>query len=48
MRKTVLFQKLLMESDYMGYIYKITNILNQKSYIGKTIRDPEIRWNEHK
>ena len=32
----------------MGYIYKITNILNQKSYIGKTIRDPEIRWNEHK
>lgn len=48
MRKTVLFQKLLMESDCMGYIYKITNILNQKSYIGKTIRDPEIRWNEHK
>lgn len=37
-----------MESDCMGYIYKITNILNQKSYIGKTIRDPEIRWNEHK
>lgn len=32
---------------YIGYIYKITNKINGKSYIGKTnnlIR----RWNEHK
>lgn len=44
---TVLFQKLLMESDIVGYIYKITNKLNQKVYIGKTLRDPKIRWREH-
>lgn len=31
----------------MGYIYKITNNINKKMYIGKTIRQPEIRWNEH-
>lgn len=36
-----------MESDIMGYIYKITNKLNQKVYIGKTLRDPKIRWREH-
>ena len=32
----------------MGTIYKITNNLNNKIYIGKTIREPEIRWAEHK
>ena len=32
----------------MGYIYKITNILNNKSYIGLTIREPKIRFEEHK
>lgn len=31
----------------MGTIYKITNLINQKIYIGKTIRDPRIRWQEH-
>ena len=31
----------------MGYIYKITNNINQKKYIGKTERDVEIRWKEH-
>lgn len=32
----------------MAYIYKITNILNNKVYIGQTIRNPSLRWNEHK
>lgn len=32
----------------MGYIYKITNLINQKSYIGKTEKDdPYKRWEEH-
>lgn len=31
----------------MGVIYKITNIINNKIYIGKTIRTAEIRWQEH-
>ena len=31
----------------MAYIYKITNKLNQKVYIGKTERDIETRWKEH-
>lgn len=31
----------------MGYIYKITNKINKKVYIGKTVRQPEIRWKEH-
>lgn len=31
----------------MGYIYKITNNINGKSYIGKTERTIEIRWKEH-
>lgn len=30
-----------------GTIYKITNNINGKIYIGKTIRSPETRWNEH-
>ena len=30
-----------------GYIYKITNIINGKSYIGKTINTIEERWKEH-
>ena len=32
----------------MGTIYKITNKLNGKSYIGLTIRSVEERWKEHK
>ena len=31
----------------MGLIYKITNCVNQKVYIGKTIRSLDIRWKEH-
>lgn len=31
----------------MGYIYIIENLLNNKKYIGKTIRNPQIRWKEH-
>ena len=29
-------------------IYKITNIINNKSYIGQTIKTAEERWKEHK
>lgn len=31
----------------MGYIYKITNLINNKIYIGQTIRTIEKRWQEH-
>ena len=31
----------------MGYIYKITNKINNKIYIGKTERTTEERWKEH-
>lgn len=32
----------------MAYIYKITNKINQKSYIGKTTRTPQQRFEEHR
>lgn len=33
----------------MGYIYKITNIISNKYYIGETKKsNPLLRWNEHK
>ena len=32
----------------MGFIYKITNKVNNKVYIGQTSRSLEIRWREHK
>lgn len=32
----------------MGYIYKITNKLNNKCYIGQTIKKPEKRFQQHK
>lgn len=32
----------------MFIIYKITNLINQKVYIGKTCRSIEIRWKEHR
>lgn len=31
----------------MGYIYKITNNINNKCYIGQTERSIQIRWLEH-
>ena len=31
----------------MGYIYKITNKINNKCYIGQTIRQPRLRFWEH-
>lgn len=30
-----------------GYIYKIINVENDKVYIGQTIRNIYIRFNEH-
>jgi hypothetical protein len=32
----------------MAYIYKITNQINQRCYIGKTLRTIEVRWREHR
>ena len=33
----------------MGFIYKITNIITNKCYIGETMKtNPDLRWNEHK
>ncbi len=33
----------------MGFIYKISNDINDKVYIGETIRhEPLLRWNAHK
>lgn len=31
----------------MGYIYKITNSINKKIYIGKTVRTVLVRFKEH-
>lgn len=31
----------------MGYIYKITNNINGKCYVGKTERTIQVRWSEH-
>ena len=31
----------------MAYIYKITNLKNNKCYIGKTLKSIEKRWEEH-
>lgn len=31
----------------MGYIYKVTNIINNKIYIGQTIKSVTTRWKEH-
>jgi len=31
----------------MGYIYKITNKLDNKIYVGQTIQDVEARWKDH-
>ena len=32
----------------MGYIYKITNNINNKVYIGQTKNSVNRRWTEHK
>ena len=32
----------------MGYIYKITNKLNDKVYIGQTVKSCQKRWTQHK
>lgn len=32
----------------MFYIYKITNLINGKVYIGFTAREPQKRWSQHK
>ncbi len=32
----------------MAYIYKITNLVNNKIYIGETICEIRVRWNQHK
>lgn len=39
-------QRVGIEPEY-GYIYIITNSVNDKVYIGQTIQNPEERWKEH-
>lgn len=34
--------------NIVGTIYKITNTINYKCYIGQTIKVPEERWRQHK
>ena len=34
--------------ENIGYIYKITNLINNKCYIGQTTKSIEERWNQHK
>lgn len=34
-------------SEQMGYIYKITNDINDKVYVGETTRSLEVRFHEH-
>ena len=34
--------------ENIGYIYKITNLINNKCYIGQTTKSIEERWNRHK
>ena len=31
----------------MGFIYKVTNKVNDKVYIGQTVRSVSLRWKEH-
>ena len=31
----------------MGFIYKVTNIINGKVYVGKTNKSIEARWQQH-
>lgn len=32
----------------MGYIYTITNKIDNKTYVGQTVRDLETRWRDHR
>jgi len=34
-------------SDFHGIVYKITNIITFKSYVGETIKSLEKRWKDH-
>ena len=39
---------ILLRSDNMGYIYKITNTINNKVYIGQTVKTVQKRFTQHK
>lgn len=38
----------VVESGDMAFLYKITNNINKKSYIGWTSKSVDIRWKQHK
>lgn len=36
------------DGTYTGYIYKVTNLMNNKCYVGQTTTTIEHRWGQHK
>lgn len=38
----------MLEMIKLGTIYLITNIINNKKYVGQTIKKPKERWKEHR
>lgn len=48
-RRAQLYNNVIMEEkENIGYIYKITNKINGKVYIGQTRKSIKQRWNDHK
>ena len=43
----IIYVEKIKRSVFMGYIYKITNNINGKVYIGKTDFTVESRWKNH-
>jgi group I intron endonuclease len=44
----IVLEKLKIETKPYGVIYKITNLIDGKVYVGQTKQKPERRWSQHK